>query len=85
MTKNNENIFKTICISALVIVVNKTVFTRLKEYLYTLLVLNKNRVNTVNFVAFFVFRENAASFSTNICSFVPRTKLEAILFLSGGE
>jgi hypothetical protein len=30
MTKKQENIFKTICISAPVIVVNKTVFTRFR-------------------------------------------------------
>jgi hypothetical protein len=38
-----------------------------------------------HFVAFFVFGENTASYSTKICSSVTGTKREAMLFLSGDE
>jgi hypothetical protein len=57
--------------------------------IYTLLVILFIRIplHTVkqNFVAFFVFGETAASFTTKICSSVTGMKWEAILVLPGSE
>ena len=55
--------------------------------IYTLLVILFIRIplHTVNFVAFFVFGETAASFSTKIFSSVTGMKWEAILVLPGSE